>query len=95
MVPAADFSQSQEMMDSTFTMVNISPQNPELNKGFWAKLEGWVRKLLHHEFEEMVVVSGPVFAPSLINGRWVYSHSTIGSFPKSVLLLHINNNMLV
>lgn len=82
MAPAADFIQSQEMMDSTFIMVNICPQSPDLNKGFWAKLEGFVRKLLHREFEEVVVITGPVFAPSLVNGRWVYAHSSIGSFPK-------------
>lgn len=82
MTPAADFTQSQDMMDSTFSMVNICPQSPELNKGFWAKLEGVVRKLLHHEFDEMVIVTGPVFAPTLVNGRWVYAHSTIGTFPK-------------
>lgn len=82
MTPAADFTQSQDMMDSTFSMVNICPQSPELNKGFWAKLEGLVRKFLHHEFDEMVIVTGPVFAPTLVNGRWVYAHSTIGTFPK-------------
>ena len=51
MAPAADFMQSQQVLDSTFTMANICPQNSILNKGFWAKLEGLLRKMLHQDYE--------------------------------------------
>ena len=33
MTPAADYSLSQQAMDSTFTMANVCPQSPQLNKG--------------------------------------------------------------
>lgn len=51
MVPAADCNNSEESMRSTFTMANISPQVPSLNKGLWAKLEAYLRFLLSTEFE--------------------------------------------
>jgi hypothetical protein len=35
-------------------------------------------------FQEMVVVTGPVFAPVFVQGRWVYMSSTIGHFPRLI-----------
>jgi endonuclease G len=56
----------------------------ELNRGFWAKLEAWIRHLLSGPVEEMVVITGPVFAPQLVSGSWVLSHRTIGTFPRLI-----------
>ena len=46
-------------------MANICPQAPILNKGFWAKLEAFLRYQHEHNeaFEEMVVITGPVDLP--------------------------------
>ena len=76
MVPAADFSATQEALQSTFTMANMVPQSPLLNKGFWAKLEGLIRYIheRHDEFGEMVVITGPVYAPVKFGNNWMYMH---------------------
>ena len=88
MIPAADFAVTQEALQSTFTMTNIAPQSPQLNKGFWAKLEALVRYLhvKHEAFEEMVVITGPVYAPVKFGATWTYMHRSIGTFPK---LIHV------
>eukprot|EP00428_Durinskia_dybowskii_P066799 CAMPEP_0170384430 /NCGR_PEP_ID=MMETSP0117_2-20130122/15993_1 /TAXON_ID=400756 /ORGANISM="Durinskia baltica, Strain CSIRO CS-38" /LENGTH=70 /DNA_ID=CAMNT_0010640177 /DNA_START=512 /DNA_END=720 /DNA_ORIENTATION=+ len=66
-------------------MANVCPQAPVLNKGFWAKLEAYVRYLLTHgQYQEALVITGPVYAPMFINNEWVFLNRTIGSFPKLV-----------
>ncbi len=66
-------------------MANISPQDPNFNRNLWAQLEGWVRKLLHDDLDEVYIISGPVFAPvNLPDGQWVYLIKTIGKFPNLV-----------
>jgi DNA/RNA endonuclease G (NUC1) len=76
-------------------------QHPQLNKGFWAKFEAWLRYLVQSQYEvrnfvrimfstdllplqEMVIITGPVFAPTYMNGKWVYFNQTIGTFPRLV-----------
>mmetsp|Transcript_12234 Transcript_12234/g.12318 ORF Transcript_12234/g.12318 Transcript_12234/m.12318 type:complete len:375 (+) Transcript_12234:296-1420(+) len=83
LAPAADFSSSQQAMESTFSMSNVCPQMSGLNQGLWAQLEAWVRRLLF-EYEEVVVITGPVFLPVSIQGQWVYIYPTVGSFPRLV-----------
>ena len=86
MIPAADFAVTQEALQSTFSMTNIAPQSPQLNKGLWAKLEALVRYLhvKHEAFEEMVVITGPVYAPVKFGNTWTYMHRSIGTFPKLI-----------
>jgi hypothetical protein len=43
-----------QSMNATFTMANICPQAPLLNKGFWAKLEAWLR-FMHTQEREFEV----------------------------------------
>jgi endonuclease G len=45
-VPNADRDGSSESMSSTFLMTNMTPQTPDLNRGPWAKLEGYLRTLV-------------------------------------------------
>jgi len=99
MIPAADFKSSQKSMNSTFTMANISPQCPSLNRGVWSNLESWLRQLLSTDnncgdggdggdgggYKELIIITGPVFAPvRSANGKWVYIQKTVGTFPKLV-----------
>ena len=86
MIPAADFSSTQDALQSTFTMANMAPQSPVLNKGCWAKLEAFIRYLheKHDEFGEMIVITGPVYAPVKYGNNWMYMHKvgrTITHFP--------------
>jgi len=43
LVPAGDMKYSDESMRESFLMSNISPQNPDFNRGIWRKLEQLVR----------------------------------------------------
>jgi len=43
LVPAGDMKFSDESMRESFYMSNISPQNPDFNRGIWRKLEQLVR----------------------------------------------------
>ena len=43
LVPAGDMKFSDESMRESFFMSNISPQNPDFNRGIWRKLEQLVR----------------------------------------------------
>lgn len=83
LAPAADFQNSRDAMDATFSMANISPQSLELNRLYWAQFEAWVRRLLY-KYEEVVVVTGPAFLPIRVRGEWVHIHRTVGNFPKLV-----------
>lgn len=43
LVPTGDMKYSDESMRESFFMSNISPQNPDFNRGIWRKLEQLVR----------------------------------------------------
>ncbi|WP_059062624.1 DNA/RNA non-specific endonuclease [Candidatus Protochlamydia naegleriophila] len=45
MAPAADHRSSERALCHTFFMTNMCPQCPELNRGYWSKLEKHVRDL--------------------------------------------------
>jgi endonuclease G len=84
MVPAGDFMNSQDTLNDTFTMANICPQDPVLNRGLWAELEGWLRQTLEKHFDEMIIITGPVYAPVFYGNQWVYMHKTIGTYPRLI-----------
>ncbi|MEO0793806.1 MAG: DNA/RNA non-specific endonuclease [Verrucomicrobiota bacterium] len=44
----------------TFLMSNICPQDGNLNRGAWMRLEGWIRDLAD-EKEHVFVIVGPIF----------------------------------
>jgi len=84
MAPAADFEPGSPQRAASFSMANISPQHRELNRGWWAGLEAWTRQLLAGPFQELLVVTGPVFAPTALDGQWLQLHRTLGRFPRLV-----------
>lgn len=59
LVPAADMAFSEEAMQETFFMSNISPQSHNFNGGIWRELEeltrNWAKKM-----GKLYVVTGPV-----------------------------------
>lgn len=56
---------SQHAMDESFLMTNVSPQvGVGFNRGYWARLEGFVRHLTRH-FDDVYVVTGPLFLPTV------------------------------
>ncbi|MCO6479245.1 MAG: DNA/RNA non-specific endonuclease [Phaeodactylibacter sp.] len=61
LVPAADRAFSEEAMDETFYMSNISPQSANFNKGIWRELEELARSWAKRN-GELYVVTGPVLS---------------------------------
>ena len=59
LAPAADLAWSEESMDDSFYMSNMSPQAPSFNRGIWKKLEEQTREWVE-KFGTVYVVSGPV-----------------------------------
>lgn len=59
LAPAADFAWSQDAMDATFFMSNMSPQDASFNRGIWKKLEEKVRDW-GVQNRELFVVVGPI-----------------------------------
>ncbi|WP_082727591.1 DNA/RNA non-specific endonuclease [Burkholderia mayonis] len=59
MTPAGDPS-TEASEKETFSMANVVPQNPTLNRGKWEKIENNVRNLAA-QLGEIFVVTGPAF----------------------------------
>lgn len=64
MAPAADFKRSQDAMDTTFVMSNMTPQKANLNRHAWESLEGRVRTWICGE-EKLTIISGPILTGKL------------------------------
>ena len=66
-------------MQATFTMANISPQYKSFNRGVWQQLEMYCKsKMMNGLYDEVWVISGPVFAPVQVNGELIHVNKTIG-----------------
>ena len=59
LAPAADMSHSEKTMDESFYMSNMSPQEPDFNRGIWKDLESQVRSFAIAE-KDVYVVTGPI-----------------------------------
>ncbi len=57
--PSDDMCWSEQSMQTTFYMSNISPQSPGLNRGLWKQLENRVRKWAVDN-DSLIVVTGTV-----------------------------------
>ncbi|MCJ2098926.1 DNA/RNA non-specific endonuclease [Methylobacterium sp. E-046] len=69
MAPAHDMP-TPEAMRQSFVLSNMVPQNPANNRGVWAHVEEFTRRLVVLA-KEAYVVTGPIFegAPKRLNGR--------------------------
>jgi len=66
MAPAGDMPTAQAMAQS-FSLANMVPQAPELNRGVWAKsVEGATRKYASRATGDVFVITGPVYEPSIL-----------------------------
>lgn len=54
---------TQESVEDSFFMTNVTPQVPSLNRGFWKKLEQHVRNLTK-QYSTVHVFSGPLYLSS-------------------------------
>jgi endonuclease G len=79
MACAADHKNNVEAMDDTFFMSNMCPQCPQLNRGFWAKLEKYTRDLTS-SYSHVHVISGPLYLPrEESDGKRYVKYQVIGS----------------
>lgn len=64
---AIDFTVKSNL--ETFSMANVAPQDPKLNRQAWSKLEGLEREWTY-TLGKMVVYTGPIYdkKPKLMNG---------------------------
>jgi endonuclease G len=60
---AADSARSEEAMEDSFFLTNIAPQHPQLNRGYWKKVENHIRSQVK-EHEEVHVFTGPLYLQS-------------------------------
>lgn len=60
MAPAADMKWSKQAMEESFYLSNVSPQNKNLNRGVWKKIEELTRDKAEL-YGRVIVVTGPVF----------------------------------
>ena len=59
MTPSGDMP-APESQAQSFSLANMVPQTPQLNRGIWERIESAVRRLARRE-GELYVVTGPVF----------------------------------
>ncbi|CAK4656637.1 unnamed protein product [Aphanomyces euteiches] len=72
LAPARDMSTSQDALNQSFLMTNVSPQvGKGFNRGYWSRLEGFVRHLASH-YGGVYVITGPLFLPSRQPGSDTY-----------------------
>lgn len=60
--PAADMKWSAQSMTDCFSMANITPQHPDLNRGAWQTLEKKCRLWAQRD-GTLLIVAGPIFEP--------------------------------
>src|SRR5262249_654706 len=69
MAPSGDMATAQAQMES-FTLANMAPQLPSLNRGIWEEIEEAVRNMAMRD-GDVYVVTGPMFGAGdqELNGR--------------------------
>lgn len=88
LIPAADLKHlSQQALDETFDMANVSPQvGNGFNRHYWARLEEMVRQIVRdasdrgHGSAEAIVCTGPLYLPQRreLDGRLFVEYECIG-----------------
>lgn len=88
--PAADAKFSQEAMDETFYLTNMSPQVGEgFNRDYWAHLEDFCRRLTQ-KYNSVRIVTGPLFLPKKdpVDGKFRVTYEVIGNPPNVAVPTH-------
>ncbi|AOA64937.1 Mitochondrial nuclease [Komagataella phaffii CBS 7435] len=88
--PAANAKFSQNAMDETFFLTNMSPQVGDgFNRDYWAHLEYFTRTLTQY-FRSVRIVTGPLFLPKQDpnDGKWKVTYELIGSPPSVAVPTH-------
>ncbi|MBC3785995.1 DNA/RNA non-specific endonuclease [Spirosoma utsteinense] len=84
LAPAGDFKFSQRLTRESFYMSNVSPQEPQFNRGIWKELEELVRRWAVRD-NGLYVVTGSVLKPGLPTIGRANEVSVPGKFYKVIL----------
>lgn len=84
MAPASNHKTSQDAMNDTFTLSNMCPQVGEgFNRDYWARFERFARDATN-EYDDVWIVTGPLYLPQPAASGWVMNHRMLGSPPELV-----------
>ncbi|KAL6781343.1 hypothetical protein ACKKBG_A10765 [Auxenochlorella protothecoides x Auxenochlorella symbiontica] len=84
MAPASNHKESQGSMDETFSLSNIAPQvGGGFNRDYWARFERFVQDTTK-SFDDVWVVTGPLYIPRPGPSGWVLEHPMLGQPPQMV-----------
>ena len=86
MCPAADCKWSKEVMNQSFLLTNMCPQNHTLNEDDWNTLEDSCRKWAN-KYSEIFIVAGPIFYDGVKNTFGANKIAIPDAFFKVVLCL--------
>ncbi|OLY79772.1 Mitochondrial nuclease [Smittium mucronatum] len=90
MAPAGNSKFSQQAMDETFILSNISPQVGEgFNRHYWAFFESFIRDLTNR-YKHVYVITGPLYLPSHDpkTNKWTVTYQVIGNPPNIPVPTH-------
>lgn len=87
--PAANAKFSQQAMDETFYLTNMSPQvGAGFNRDYWAHFEDFCRRLTG-QYNSVRIVTGPLYLPKKDkDGKWRVSYEVIGNPPNIAVPTH-------
>lgn len=89
-VPAADAKFSQDAMNSTFYLTNVSPQVGEgFNRDYWSHFEYFCRGLTK-KFHDVRIMTGPLYLPKRdeTDGKFKVTYEVIGNPPNVAVPTH-------
>ncbi|KAH8160763.1 hypothetical protein CIB48_g7483 [Xylaria polymorpha] len=89
-VPAADAKWSQNAMNETFYLTNMSPQVGEgFNRDYWAHFEDFCRRLTQR-YPSVRIVTGPLYLPKRdpADNKWYVKYEVIGNPPNVAVPTH-------
>lgn len=87
--PAANAKFSQDAMDETFYLTNMSPQVGQgFNRDYWAHFEDFCRRLTN-DYNSVRIVTGPLYLPKKCDdGKFRVTYEVIGNPPNIAVPTH-------
>ncbi|ODV87417.1 hypothetical protein CANARDRAFT_26817 [[Candida] arabinofermentans NRRL YB-2248] len=88
--PAADAKFSQDAMNETFYLTNMSPQvGAGFNRDYWAHFEDFTRRLTQ-QYASVRIVTGPLYLPKKdpVDGKFKVTYEVIGNPPNIAVPTH-------
>jgi len=66
LAPSADFRWNQQALSESYFYSNMTPQNPDFNRGSWAELESYIRSYAIEYQVDLYIVTGPILNDDLV-----------------------------